>query len=278
MVWIRVEVAGDADEVVRVMSHLGGATVGVPDGEQLPAMGQDRSETNPLSEPSAVEISPIATVGRLDGGVGRRLHGEPGRRGQAYGALRVAGRYRGHPPTCTLPTGRPDAGGAALVADADGPRAAEVPARAGDDAFPAGGGQQPAAELLRRSRLRVDGGVLDVRREGSGPAGRGLGVPLMDPRRWPLGRTNCASVVERAAANCRPVDPAGLRGGRRRQDGGRYVRCMVDANTALHRLNVPSASGDCCVERRGGGGTVAWPTGAGRGHDGEDQGRLRSLL
>ena len=35
---------------------------------------------------------------------------------------------------------------------------------------------------------------------------------------------------------------------------------------------------DCCVERRGGGGTAAWPTGAGRDHDGGDQGRLRSLL
>ena len=58
MVWIQVEVAGDADEVVRVLGHLGGATVRVPDGERIPAMGQDRSETNPVLEPSAVEISP----------------------------------------------------------------------------------------------------------------------------------------------------------------------------------------------------------------------------
>ena len=63
MVWVRVEVAGDADEVVRVMGHLGGATVRVPDGERIPAMGQDRSETNPVLEPSAAESSPAAPSG-----------------------------------------------------------------------------------------------------------------------------------------------------------------------------------------------------------------------
>ena len=63
MVWIRVEVAGDADEVVRVLGHLGGATVRVPDGQQLPATGQDRSETNPVLERSAAEISPAPLSG-----------------------------------------------------------------------------------------------------------------------------------------------------------------------------------------------------------------------
>ncbi len=63
MVWIRVEVVGDADEVIRVLGHLGGATVRVPDGEQIPAMGQNRSETNPVLEPSAVEISPAPLSG-----------------------------------------------------------------------------------------------------------------------------------------------------------------------------------------------------------------------
>ncbi len=63
MVWIRVEVAGDADEVVRVLGHLGGATVRVPDGQQLPATGQDRSETNPVLERSAAEISPAPPSG-----------------------------------------------------------------------------------------------------------------------------------------------------------------------------------------------------------------------
>ena len=63
MVWIRVEVVGDADEVVRVLGHLGGATVRVPDGERIPDTGQDRSETNSVLEPSAAEISPAPLSG-----------------------------------------------------------------------------------------------------------------------------------------------------------------------------------------------------------------------
>ena len=58
MVWIRVEVAGDADEVVRVLGHLGGATVRVPDGERIPKMGQDRAEANPAPEPAPAAGSP----------------------------------------------------------------------------------------------------------------------------------------------------------------------------------------------------------------------------
>ena len=101
------------------------------------------------------------------------------------------------------------------AADADGARPAEVPAGTGDDAVPAGGGQQPTAKLLRRSRLRRGGDVPDVRREDGGPAGLRRGAPLMDSRRWALGSANCASVVECTDDNGRPVDPAGLRGGRR---------------------------------------------------------------
>ena len=63
MVWVQVEVVGDADEVIRVLGHLGGATVRVPDGEQIPTLGQDRSETNPVLEPSAEEISPAPLSG-----------------------------------------------------------------------------------------------------------------------------------------------------------------------------------------------------------------------
>ena len=40
MVWIQVEVVGDADEVVRFLGYLGGqggATVRIPDGQQIPA-------------------------------------------------------------------------------------------------------------------------------------------------------------------------------------------------------------------------------------------------
>ena len=36
MVWIQVEVVGDADEVIRFLGHLGGAPVRIPDGRQIP--------------------------------------------------------------------------------------------------------------------------------------------------------------------------------------------------------------------------------------------------
>ena len=52
----------------------------------------------------------------------------------------------------------------------------------------AGGGQQPAAELFHRPRLRRGGGVPDVWREDAGPAGLRRGAPWMESRRWPLGR------------------------------------------------------------------------------------------
>ena len=58
------------------------------------------------------------------------------------------------------------------------------------------------------------------------------------------GRTNRASVVEHAAADCRPVGRVGLR----RCDTDdrmvrRYAGCMTDTNTTLHRLTVSSTIG-----------------------------------
>ena len=103
MEWTRVEVVGDADEVIRVLGHPGGGTVRVPDGEQVPAMEQERSETSPVSEPSAAEISPAPLWGGWTEELAADFTAEPGRRGRACGARRVAGRYRGHPPTCALP-------------------------------------------------------------------------------------------------------------------------------------------------------------------------------
>ena len=63
MVWIRVEVAGDAGEVAKVLGHLGGATVRVSDGERVPTTGQDRSETNPVLELAPAAISPAPLSG-----------------------------------------------------------------------------------------------------------------------------------------------------------------------------------------------------------------------
>ena len=166
MVWIRVEVAGDADEVARVLGHLGGATVRVADGERISTMGQDRWETNPVLEPSAEEISPAP----LSSGWTEELAAD------FTASLDAVARRM------TLHVWRAGAAGIHRSAlcqrtDADGPRAAAVPAGTGDDAVPAGGGQQPAAELLRRSRLRRGGGVVDVWREDGGPAGRRCGRP-----------------------------------------------------------------------------------------------------
>ena len=57
------------------------------------------------------------------------------------------------------------------------------------------------------------------------------------------GRTNRASVVEHAAADCRPVDRVGVRVGLRRPYGA-SVRGMPDGHhTALYRMAVSSASG-----------------------------------
>ena len=57
----------------------------------------------------------------------------------------------------------------------------------------------------------------------------------------------------------------------------RYAGCLADTNTALYRLTASGAVGTVLL-RRGDGGEVACSTGARGGHDGEDQGRLRSLL
>ena len=67
----------------------------------------------------------------------------------------------------------------------------------GDEVVSTSGGKQPAAELLRRSRVRRGGGVPDVRR----------GKPLTGSRRWARGRANLASVVGRADDNGLPAWP-----------------------------------------------------------------------
>ena len=69
----------------------------------------------------------------------------------------------------------------------------------------AGGGQQPVAELLRRSRL-CRGGVRSVRREYGGPAVQWLAAPLTNACHTAPGRTNRASVVEHADDNDAPID------------------------------------------------------------------------
>ena len=66
----------------------------------------------------------------------------------------------------------------------------------------------------------------------------------MDPRRWVLGSVHCASIVAYADDSGLPVDPAGLRDGRRR------AACMADTNTTLHRLTASSASGTVALSAK----------------------------
>ena len=74
------------------------------------------------------------------------------------------------------------------------------------------------------------------------------------------------------------VDRAGLRGGRRRQDGA-SLRRMPDGHQ--HHPVSPDhvrRQRHRNAERRGDEGAIACSTGARGGHDGEDQVRLRPLL
>ena len=58
----------------------------------------------------------------------------------------------------------------------------------------------------------------------------------------------------------------------------RYARCMANANTALHWLNVPSASGTVALCAEAVEERLRVQLERGRDHNREDQGRLRPLL
>ena len=213
MVKLHLELEGDVGEVILVLRRIGGgdnAGGEVRDGAP-PALAEERaSAVDTVPEPGTTATSAALAPGHwteelaadftagLDVVAGRR--DVPG----------VAGRCSWHPSEHTLPEDGPDAGGVAHVGDEDGPRAAEVPAGAGDGAVAAGGGQQPVAELFHRPRLRR-GGVRSDRGEDAGPAVRWLAAPLTTACHTAPGRTNRASVVEHADDNGLPVDYAGLR-------------------------------------------------------------------
>ena len=74
MVWIQAKELDDADEVIRLLGYLGWT------GQRH---GQYSRWAAGLSS---------ATVGRQEEGVGRRLHGEHGRRGRADDPPHLAGR------------------------------------------------------------------------------------------------------------------------------------------------------------------------------------------
>ena len=155
MVKLHLELEGDVGEVVLVLRRIGGgdnADGEVRDGAP-PALAEERAVGGGHCS-GAGDNGNFCSVGArpLDGGAGCRLHGGSGRRGRAGVVARLAGQAKAGIHRNTLwPEDGPFAGGVALVADKGGPRVGEVPAGAGHGAVAADGGQQPAAELFRRS-------------------------------------------------------------------------------------------------------------------------------
>ena len=218
MVKMHLELEGEADDVVRTLRRICGVAPDVDPGHAgapIAPAEHNQSELVAVLEPETTASAGAPPLARwteeLAGDFMAAL--DPVARRMALHVWRAGAA--GNPSERPVPACGADAGGAALVADADGPRASAVPAGTGDDAAPAGGGQQPAAELLRRSRFRRSGGVPDVWGEYAGPAGLRRGAPLMASRRGALGRANRAPVVDRADDNGLLDGNAGLRGGRR---------------------------------------------------------------
>ena len=146
-----MEVVGDADEVIRFLGHLGGATVRVPDGERIPATGQDRSEANPVLGPSVVGISPapLSGVWTEELAVGFTASLDSVARCMALYVWRAGAAGVHRRSLCQSIELAPVELGSLLMRMGHALR--RFQRERGDDAAPAGGGQQPAAELLRRS-------------------------------------------------------------------------------------------------------------------------------
>ena len=202
MVKLHLELEGEVGEVVRVLRRIGGGGT-----TQAARFGMGR-----VLAPTEERTSAVGTVPEL-GTTAASAALVPGRWTEELaadftaGLEVVAGRvlwhvWRGgakagiHRNTL-WPEDGPDAGGVALVADKDGPRAGEVPAGAGHGVVAAGGGQQPVAELFHQRRL-CRGGVRSVGREDAGLAAQRLAAPLKNACHRAPGRTNRASVVEHA--------------------------------------------------------------------------------
>ena len=176
MAKISVEIEGSVDEVIGVLRRLGDA-----EGTRNCGVMLTGQRSNLLLASVRTRQPPKRRrwrcPTRLLPGNGRRCSPEiscpvlqPAARRMALHVWRAgaAGIHR----SALCERAGADAHGAPLAVDADGPRAGKVPAGAWDDAVPAGGGQQPAAELLRRSRFRRGGECPDVRRGDATPVGR----------------------------------------------------------------------------------------------------------
>ena len=148
MVKLHLELEGEVGEVVRVLRRIGGgdnAGGEVRDGPR-PAPTEERTvAVDTVPEPGTTATSATLLPGHWTEELAADFTAS------LDVVARVAGGRKGHPSEHTLPEDGPFAGGVALVADKDGPRAGEVPAGAGHGVVAADGGQQPVAELLRRN-------------------------------------------------------------------------------------------------------------------------------
>ena len=246
MVKLHLELEGDVDEVVRVLRRIGGGDNGdgeVRDGPRPAPTGERTSAVDTVPEPGTTATSAALPPGRwteelaadftagLDV-VARRVMFQVWRAGE-----------RGIHRNVLCQQDRPGAAGVALVGDEDGSRAGEVPAGAGHGAVAAGGGQQPAAELLRRSRIRRDGGVPDVRREDGGPAVQWLAAPLTNACHAAPGRTNRALVLNTLLLIVGLWIGLACGGDTDDRMVRRYAVCLMDTSTTPHRLTTSGARG-----------------------------------
>ena len=168
MVKLHLELEGDVGEVVRVLRRIGGGDNGdgeVRDGPRPAPTGERTAAVDTVPEPGTTATSAALVPGRwteelaadftagLDV-VARRVMFQVWRAGER-------GIHRNL--LCQQADLAPVELRSLLI------RMGRVLGRfqrgAGHGAVAAGGGQQPAAELFRRSRIRRSGGVPDVRRE-----------------------------------------------------------------------------------------------------------------
>ena len=165
MVKLHLELEGEVGEVVRVLRRIaGGDNAGgeVWDGPSPAPAGERTAAVDTVPEPGTTATSGELLPGHWTQELAADFMAglDPGARRMTLHVWR-AGATGIHRNTLCQRTD-PVAGGAALVAGTDEPRAVAVPAGTGHGAVAAGGGQQPAAGLFHQCRL-CRGGVRYVR-------------------------------------------------------------------------------------------------------------------
>ena len=148
-----IEIEGSIDEVVSVLRQLGTAgspaTAGDSD-RSIEEHAADVRESAPAAQAQVMAVAEEAPLRAWTETLARDFLAELEPMARRVGAARLAGRRGGHSSERPVPAYGTDTHGVGLAGDADGSRAAEVPAGAWDDPVPASGGQQPATELFHR--------------------------------------------------------------------------------------------------------------------------------